>query len=161
MSGLLDLNPSLRFHQGEAAVIGLMIDPVSGEPCGVHRTFINRDGTKRDRKMLGKMGVIRLSPRAVKKSLGVTEGIEDGLALLLAGLEPIWTVTCAGAIERFPVLDADRAAQHLRRQRRCRRSGRGTPGYSIRAGREIVSACIGLPMNSKTGTKLLRKAVPL
>ena len=102
--GTLDLNASLRFHQGEAAVIGLMTDPVTGEPCGVHRTFIAKDATKIERKMLGKMGVIRLSPE-VKKSLNVTEGIEDGLALLLAGHSPIWTVTCAGALERFPVLD--------------------------------------------------------
>ena len=104
--GTLGLKSALRWHQGAGAVIGLMVDPVSGEACGVHRTFLNRDGTKRDRRMLGRMGVIRLVEK-VEESLGVTEGIEDGLAVLLAGASPIWCATCAGAIERFPLLDLD------------------------------------------------------
>jgi hypothetical protein len=54
--------------------------------------------------MLGRMGTIRLTEK-VKKSLGLCEGIEDGLSLLLAGRAPIiWVATCAGGIERFPVL---------------------------------------------------------
>ena len=62
--GLLDndLAHALRWHEGVGAVIALMTDPLTGEPCGIHRTFINPDGTKRDRKMLGKAGVIRVSP---------------------------------------------------------------------------------------------------
>ena len=36
--------------------------------------------------------------------LGLTEGIEDGLAVLLSGWTPVWCATSAGAIERFPVL---------------------------------------------------------
>ena len=106
VSGLSVSSLALRWHQGAGAVIGLMVDPVSGEACGVHRTFLNRDGTKRDRRMLGRMGVIRLVEK-VEESLGVTEGIEDGLAVLLAGASPIWCATCAGAIERFPLLDLD------------------------------------------------------
>jgi hypothetical protein len=41
----------LRFHRGINAVIGLVTDPITNEPIGVHRTFLN--GTKRERKMLG------------------------------------------------------------------------------------------------------------
>ena len=37
-------------------------------------------------------------------SLGITEGIEDGLAVLLSGWSPVWAATSAGAISRLPVL---------------------------------------------------------
>ena len=55
--------------------------------------------------MLGRQGVIRLSAdEEVTLGLGLTEGIEDGLAVLLSGWAPVWCATSAGAIERFPVL---------------------------------------------------------
>ena len=76
-----------------------------GELCGVHRTYLNGDGTKRERKMLGKAGVIRLSPDdQVAWGLGITEGIEDALAVLLLGGSPVWAATSGGSISRFPVL---------------------------------------------------------
>lgn len=36
--------------------------------------------------------------------LGLTEGIEDALAILLCDWAPVWAATSAGAIARFPVL---------------------------------------------------------
>jgi putative DNA primase/helicase len=104
--GLLDdLSHVLRWHQGISAVVALMTDPVNNEPTGVHRTYINPDGTKRERKMLGRRGVIRLSPdEEVTRCLGLCEGIEDGLAILLSGWAPVWAATSAGAIQQFPVL---------------------------------------------------------
>ena len=36
--------------------------------------------------------------------LGITEGIENGLGVLLMGWAPVWSATCAGGIDRFPVL---------------------------------------------------------
>ena len=36
--------------------------------------------------------------------LGITEGVEDGLAVLLSGWSPIWAAGSAGAIRRFPIL---------------------------------------------------------
>jgi len=55
--------------------------------------------------MLGKVGVIRLSPdEEVTQGIGICEGIEDGLAILLSGWAPIWCATSAGAIAKFPVL---------------------------------------------------------
>jgi len=109
--GRLELDHCLRWHANAGAanggaIIGLMVDPITGEATGIHRTFIARDGTKLERKMLGRRGVIRLSPYEVVTTLGIVEGVEDGLALLLNGTaSPVWCATCCGAIERFPVLE--------------------------------------------------------
>ena len=101
----LSLGHVLRWHSGIQALVALMTYPVSGEPSGIHRTYLQRDGAKRERKMLGRQGAIRLSPDdAVTMGLGITEGIEDGLAVLLSGWAPVWAATSAGAIARFPVL---------------------------------------------------------
>jgi hypothetical protein len=103
--GSLDLEHCLRWHQGIGAVVGLMTDPRTNEPIGVQRTFINPDGTKRQRKMLGRQGVVRLSPDdEVTQGLSIAEGTEDGIAIFLSGWAPVWSATSAGAIERFPVL---------------------------------------------------------
>jgi hypothetical protein len=101
----LDLDHCLRWHQGIRAVVALMTDPVSNVPIGIHRTFLDREGAKLERKMLGRQGVVRLSPGSeVTMGLGMTEGVEDGLAVLLSGWAPVWAATSAGAISRFPVL---------------------------------------------------------
>jgi putative DNA primase/helicase len=93
------------FHAGFSAVVALMTDPVHGEPCGVHRTLLNADATKKEKRMLGKAGVVRVSPHeAVTHGLGITEGIEDALAVLISGWSPVWAATSAGAIKTFPVL---------------------------------------------------------
>ena len=102
----LAIDHALRWHGGINALFGLMTDPVTGKGTGIHRTFLNPDGTKRERKMLGKQGVIRLSrDEDVCEGLGLVEGVEDGLAVLLSGWGPIWVATSAGAIERFSVLN--------------------------------------------------------
>jgi hypothetical protein len=100
-----DLGHSLRWHVGIRAIVALMTHPVSNDPVGIHRTFLAADGIKLERKMLGRQGVVRLSPNTeVTLGLGITEGIEDGLAVLLSGWAPVWAATSAGAIARFPVL---------------------------------------------------------
>jgi putative DNA primase/helicase len=101
----LDLGHVLRWHERYRCIIALMTAPAEDEPSGIHRTFLNPDGSKRDRKMLGRAGVIRLSrDDAVLGGLGITEGVEDGLAVLLSGWSPIWAAGSAGAIRRFPIL---------------------------------------------------------
>jgi putative DNA primase/helicase len=105
MEVLGDCAHAIRWHERISAVVGLMTDPITGKPCGVHRTFLNRDGRKLTRKMLGIQGVIHLSADAeVSFGLGIVEGIEDGLAVLLCGWHPVWVATSAGAISRLPVL---------------------------------------------------------
>jgi putative DNA primase/helicase len=101
----LDLDHVLRWHDRCQCIVALMTTPAEDKPSGIHRTFLNADRSKRDRKMLGRAGVIRLSrDDAVTGGLGITEGVEDGLAVLLSGWSPIWAAGSAGAIRRFPVL---------------------------------------------------------
>ena len=104
--GLLDdLSHALRWHEGISAIVALMTDPFGGTPVGVHRTFIAKDATKIERKMLGHQGVVRLSPdEDVLEGLGICEGLETSLRTLLDGWTPVWCVCNAGGIERFPVL---------------------------------------------------------
>ena len=103
---LLDIDHALRWHFVTGAVVALMTDAVSGGAIGIHRTFLDACGAKVERKMLGRQGVVRLSPNSeVTKGLGICEGLEDGLAVMLSGWTPIWAATSAGAIARFPVLD--------------------------------------------------------
>jgi Toprim domain len=103
----LALGHALRWHPGIRAVVALMTDPVTGEPIGVHRTFLDADGAKIERKMLGRQGVVRLSPDSeVTMGLGITEGVEDGFVVLLSGWAPVWASTSAGALAKLPILPA-------------------------------------------------------
>jgi Toprim domain len=92
------------------AMVALMTDALTAEPSGLHRTFLISDGSakafgKKSRTMLGKAGVIRLSPdEAVSTGLGICEGIETGLALMAIGWYPIWAAGSVGALARFPLL---------------------------------------------------------
>ena len=56
IGALADLHHCLRWREPERMVVALMTDAVTGAPCGIHRTFLNPDATKRERKMLGKFG---------------------------------------------------------------------------------------------------------
>ncbi|MGE0052930.1 MAG: toprim domain-containing protein [Hyphomicrobium sp.] len=100
-----DLNHVLRWHQKSSALIALMTDAITSEPCGVHRTFLDANARKISRKMLGRQGVLRISVNEeVLDGLGICEGLEDGLSILQSGWRPIWSVTSAGGISRFPVI---------------------------------------------------------
>jgi hypothetical protein len=107
----------LRFHPACArgaerlpAMLALMTDPVTGEPCGVHRTFLAPEGrgkaSGQAKMMLGRAGVIRLVPdEDVTHGLGLAEGIETALSVMqVYGWRPVWAATSAGAIASFPVL---------------------------------------------------------
>jgi len=86
-------------------MVALMTDAVTGKPTGIHRTYLDYAGAERERRMLDRKGCIRLShDDEVTLGLGVTEGIEDGLAVLLTGWSPVWAAADAGAMARFPVL---------------------------------------------------------
>ena len=109
----------LRFHpacprgsERWPAMLALMTDPLTGRPCGVHRTFLARDGSGKApgslpaKMMLGSAGIIRLTPdEEVTSGLGIAEGIETALSVLQGfGWRPVWAATSAGAIRTFPML---------------------------------------------------------
>jgi hypothetical protein len=93
------------------AMVALMTDPETGSATGIHRTFLKADGSGEAdsdlvRMMLGRAGVIRLSPHDVKLTLGICEGIENGVALLtLPGFHTIWACGSLNGLIDFPILD--------------------------------------------------------
>jgi len=110
---------ALRFHpacpRGEGrlpAMLGLMSGIVTGRMLGVHRTFLTPDGSAKaalepNKMMLGraKGAVLKLTPdEDVSHGLALTEGIEDGLAVLNDGFAPVWACLSAGTLMNFPVL---------------------------------------------------------
>jgi putative DNA primase/helicase len=102
--GLTYHGEALRFHAGQRLMVALMTDAITGEPRGVHRTFLDATGKKVDRKMLGpsKGAVVRLSAdEGVTHGLGIAEGIETALA---TGFQPVWACLSAGTLKAFPVL---------------------------------------------------------
>jgi putative DNA primase/helicase len=102
--GLSYHGDAIRFRPNCRSMIALMTDAVTGEPCGVHRTFLDGEGRKLDRKMKGraKGAVVRLSAdEDVTHGLGIAEGIETALA---TGFLPTWACLSAGTIKTFPVL---------------------------------------------------------
>lgn len=95
----------LRWHEPKRMIVALMRDPVTDEPCGIHRTFLDADGRKIERKMLGRAGAIKLSPNEeVTTGLGITEGLEKGLSLIAIEWRPVWVCPSSGSIGTFPVL---------------------------------------------------------
>jgi hypothetical protein len=93
-------------------MLALMTDAATGEPCGVHRTFLTSDGHGKAlgpmaaKMMAGRAGMVRLVPDAeVTIGLGIAEGIETALSIMQGfDWRPVWAASSAGAIRSFPVL---------------------------------------------------------
>jgi hypothetical protein len=105
---VIRFHPALKLN-GErvAAMVALLRDIRTNEPCGIHRTFFDHGGRKLGRKMLGraKGAAIKLdADEDVELGLHIGEGIETCLAAWLAGFRPVWVLGSAGAIAAFPVL---------------------------------------------------------
>lgn len=95
---------ALRFYPGGRVMVALITNAITGEPQGIHRTFLDGAGKKIDRKMLGAAGggVVRLADDAdVTSGLGVAEGIETALS---APFWPMWACLSSGAMKTLPVL---------------------------------------------------------
>lgn len=89
------------------AMIGLFRDIITGEPCGLHRTFLNADGSKFDRKMLGRhMGAaIKLIPDFdVTYGLSLGEGVESTLSGIILGYSPAWVMGSGVNLSAFPAV---------------------------------------------------------
>ena len=94
------------------AMVALMRDARTDQPTGIHRTFIRADGSgKADvqpaKMMLGRAGgsVVKLTADAeVTLGLGISEGIEDGIAIINAGWRPVWACLSTSGMATLPVL---------------------------------------------------------
>lgn len=104
----LRFHPALRYDGGTTpAMVALLRDLRTDAPCGIHRTFLGPDGTKLDRRMLGRArhAAIKLDPDdEVTLGLVIAEGVESALAARMLGYRPTWAVGSASAIAAFPVL---------------------------------------------------------
>lgn len=152
----------IRFHprcpfKGERrpAMVALMRDICTNEPCGVHRTALLPDGSDRDRTlgkaMLGRAGgaAIKLSPDGeVDLGLGIAEGIESALAVIGIGWRPVWACGSAGSIAKFPVLAGiDELTIFADRDEAGRRAAQECARRWVAAGR---AATIRLPRGDET-----------
>lgn len=105
---VIRFHPAFKFDGEPMGDMGALFRDIrTNEPCGIHRTFLDRAGRKLDRKMLGpaRDAAIKLdTDENVTLGLHVGEGIETCLAARLAGFRPVWALGSANAIATFPVL---------------------------------------------------------
>jgi putative DNA primase/helicase len=102
-----ELDDVVRFHSETTTVVALYRDIHTDEPCGIHRTLLDRHGRKIGRKMLGraKCAAVKLDGATdVVLGLNIGEGIETGLTARQEGFQPTWVLGSAGAIAVFPAL---------------------------------------------------------
>jgi hypothetical protein len=158
--------PVIRFHpecrNGKdrmPAMIALMSDPETGEPRGIHRTFLRPDGSgKVSKMMLGPSGVIRLCER-ITNGLGLAEGIETALAVAeRVGWGPVWAAGSAGGIAKFPVLpmttlnifcDHDDSGAGLKAARECAQCWAAAARVVWQQEHHLIEAYIHLPPEGK------------
>ncbi|MGE3992649.1 DUF7146 domain-containing protein [Pseudorhodoplanes sp.] len=120
---MIQIPPSIRFHAGLRhpsggvwpAMVALVTLGVDGNPIGIHRTFLARDGSAKApvepaKMMLGpcRGGVVRLcEPGDV---LMVGEGIETCLAAMQACGRPAWSALSTSGLR---TLDLPREVQEV------------------------------------------------
>jgi hypothetical protein len=105
---------AIRFHPalrlGERllwAMVALLRDIITNEPCGIHRTYLDDEARKVDRRMLGrsKGAAIKLDAHEeVTLGLHIGEGIETTMAGREFGFAPAWAVGSSGGVADFPVI---------------------------------------------------------
>ena len=105
-------HPSCPFGKGtrHGCMVGLVRNVATNAPQGIHRTAIDANGHKIDRKALGPIagGAVKLTDDAdVTTVLAVGEGIETSLSVRnLPSLEnmPVWACLTASNLAEFPAL---------------------------------------------------------
>jgi hypothetical protein len=105
---VIRFHPALLFEGARVAgMVALFRDIKTNEPCGIHRVFLDREGRKIKRMMLGPVGgaAVKLdADENVTLGLAVGEGIETCIAGWHLGMRPVWALGSADAIKQFPVL---------------------------------------------------------
>ena len=154
--GVVRFHPALKYNGSIlGGMVALFRDIKTNTPCGVQRTFLDQDGRKVDRWMLGraKQAAIKIdADDNVTMGLTIGEGFETSLAARLAGVRPVWAAGSKGSIAKFPVLAGveaitilgevgDRGANH--------RASQECANRWIEAGQEafIVTPLLGNDLN--------------
>ncbi|MCK1452100.1 toprim domain-containing protein [Bradyrhizobium sp. 35] len=106
--GVIRFHGSLYFDEftRHPGMVCLMRNIETDEPCGIHRTFLDRNtGQKIDRKMYGiaRGAAIKLD-RMSGTVLTLGEGVETALSARAAGHSPIWALGSSGAVATFPII---------------------------------------------------------
>lgn len=94
------------------AMLALLRDVESGEPCGIINVYLQPDGQDRlrDRKAKTIWGsaagaaVMLDEFEDVTYGLTIAEGVETAIALWMDELRPVWALGGAGNLKAFPVL---------------------------------------------------------
>lgn len=102
----LRFNPRCRWEGGtRPAMVCAYRGIGSGELVGVHRTALDGQGRKLDRKALGISGGAAIMLDEAGPHLVVAEGVETTLTARQFGLGPCWALGSANAIEHLQVID--------------------------------------------------------
>ena len=116
----VDVAGALRFHAccpfGKhrfPAMVALIRNAITGEPCGVHRTALRDDGTGKRimpdnlsaKMMMGRTRDATVMLQSAASRMGIAEGIETALSAQKLFGVPIWAALSAGNIAEFPVID--------------------------------------------------------
>ena len=108
----------LRFHSAllfdghrVPGLVALFRDVVTDEPTAIQRVFLQPNGERIGRRMLGRVrgAAIKLDGDAeVAAGLHIGEGLETCMAARTLDFKPVWAVGSAGGIQKFPVCPASR-----------------------------------------------------
>jgi Toprim domain len=104
----------LRFHAAlyfdgrtVPGMVALLRDIETDIACGIIRILLDEHGHKITPRMLGRAqgAAVKLDADAhVTEGLHICEGVETGIAAMVAGYRPVWALGSVGAIRKFPVL---------------------------------------------------------
>lgn len=115
------------------AMLALMRDVLTGEPRAIHRTWLDEQDRKVERKMYGPArGTAIMLDRRASSELTVGEGVESTMSAPLLGFEntQLWAMGSAGAIAALPVVPGIRLLRIL--------GENGDDGVNLRAARECA-----------------------
>jgi putative DNA primase/helicase len=109
--GVIRFNNQLNFDPQTRlpGMVCLFRDIETDEPCGIHRTFLDRNTAQKiDRKMLGIAKNAAIKFDAIGDNLTIGEGVETALSSRAAGFSSVWALGSSGAVRSFPVIKVAR-----------------------------------------------------
>jgi hypothetical protein len=105
-------NPDTDQFEEHPALVAVLRDIHTAEPCGLYNVYLRADGRDRIRDAKGKTtwgrvlgAAVMLDPHDFDAGgLILAEGVETGISLHMAGLRPCWVTAGTSNLTAFPVL---------------------------------------------------------